>query len=44
MNDIVMSPQQYIDHGHEVFLALTFKQQDRYLNFSAWFITNVSVI
>jgi hypothetical protein len=44
MNDIVMSSKQYIDRGPEVFLALTFKQWDRYLNFSAWFMTNVSVI
>jgi hypothetical protein len=27
-----------------VFLPLTFKQQGRYLNFAAWFMTNMSVI
>jgi hypothetical protein len=44
MNDNVMISKQYIGHGHEVFLPLTFKQQGRYLNFAAWFMTNMSVI
>jgi len=41
MNNTVMSLQKYFDRGHEVFLASTFKQWDRYLNFSACFMTNV---